>query len=138
MEAFVVEVLVEVVVDEAEGGVAIVVDEVRAVEAVVDVEAHEEDPTPFLNPTGTLVCLSPRARTTCWSPKISFLESLYTARSGYRSRAALKGQRQNTVCGILSAVNWRLVFLVDSTTFSFDLEQKCCTSELLAERVSVM
>jgi flagellar basal body-associated protein FliL len=59
----------------------VVEEEEEAVEEAV--EEPEEVQTLSLSLIDILVFLLPKARTICWSPKISFPANLYTARNEY-------------------------------------------------------
>jgi hypothetical protein len=77
-----IEAVVEAVVGQA---VAVpVVEEEGVVEQAV--EEPEEAQTLSLNLTDILVFLLPKAKTICWSQKISSPANLYTARNGYLSK----------------------------------------------------
>lgn len=111
-----------------------------AVAELVDEAAPvvEEAPTLSSSPTGIRVSSLPKEKTICWSPKILFPATLYTARSGYRSRAVLRARRQSTAYGTLSVRSWLLVFSVVWMISSSSPVPRCSTLVLLAERVSAM
>ena len=109
-------------------------DEVLPLEVVVDVvvqgaaeAAQRAVRTLSSNLTDILVFSSPKARRACWSRRTWSLESLSTARRGFRLTEALMVRRSNTVCGILSVRSWLLVSLAVWTTFSSSLARRFST-----------
>lgn len=114
---------------------------VATVDVVVgeDEAAPGEEPGPSSSPIPTPESSLPKAKTTCWLPKTSFLASLSTARSGYRSKLPnQRPQRPSTVSGTPSDLSWLLVSLVEWVTFSSSLAQRCFTSVLPVELLSAM
>lgn len=124
-----------------------VVDEVVEVAAVVVgavvevVEAQGAEPGVVQRSSssliGTPVFSSPKGKTISLSQRISFLEKVFMARSGYPSKAALTTRRSSIVYGIPSGVSWQQVFWVVWGKFLLNPERRSCTSVLLAARVSV-
>lgn len=124
--------------------VAVVLGVVEGEGVVVGVqgeEAGEEekvDPIPSLNPTDTPGYSSQKAKIICWSPRISYQESRYMARSGYLSTVGWGERKSNTGSGILSEASWLLVFLEVLTIFLSNLARKYCILVLPVVQVSVM
>lgn len=131
------EVLPEVVVEVAVA-LAVVVVPVDVV-AGEDEAALGEELEPFLSPIPTPESSLPKAKTTCWSPKISFLANPSTARNGYRLKPPNpRVTRPSTVSGTLSGLNWLLVSSVEWVTSLSSLVRRCFTSVLPVEPPSAM
>jgi hypothetical protein len=123
--------VVEVVAEIA--GVAVLVEEEEAAEVV-----PEEAQTLSLNLTDILVFLLPKAKTICWSPKISSPENLYMARNGYLLKVVWKAQKLNTVFGIHFVASWLLEYWVDWTISLSNPAAEFCILGLRVERVLAM
>ena len=100
--------VVAVVIEAVEGAGPVV--EEGVVEEAVEEAAEEEAQTLSLNLTDILVFLLLKAKTICWSPKISSLANLYMAKNGYLLKVVWKAQKLNTVFGIHSVASWLLEY----------------------------